>query len=356
MHHGSLAENVGMPKAPRDDLRTLQAQYPFAVVIDAPGQQVVLTPWRELRHFGEMISDETRMRQLLADAGRDAAVMSGLRRLSLDAAPLLAGINRLDDGKVLRAIAKAVAAGQIHALVASAGEPAGRRRAPAQGIGYAALVDRFKSAAGPYTGGSDTEFFEFLAEALPDLWCQQYRGMPGGRADIVQLSDEGYIFLFDLGAERVVAAFGVSRYNAADRDSSRMGEFLGKVKSKSALKKIAAQAPSQVVGQKQKQQAQLGWRDRFFKTYGQFYDRGHFMSHRQGGGLDINLFPQRADINQGHGRLGKRYRKMEKACVADQVFCFSRPVYDDDSWVPVSLEYAVCYHRNRWSVEVFPNK
>jgi len=80
------------------------------------------------------------------------------------------------------------------------------------------------------------------------------------------------------------------------------------------------------------------------------------MSHRQGGGLDINLFPQRTDVNQGHGRLGVLYRTMERTCVADQVFCFSRPLYDDESWVPYRLEYGVCQHRNRWSVEVFPNR
>lgn len=341
-----------MPKAPRDDLPTLQAQYPFAVVLDGLGQHVVLTPWRELRHFGEMLIDETGMRQFLATASRDAAVMAGLRRLAVDAGPELAGVNRLEHGRILDAIARSVADGRIYALVAEPPE----RPARVQGVHYAAVVDRFRRGGGPYTSGLDTEFFQFLGEELPDLWCHEYRGMPGGSMDIVQVSDEGYFFLFDLTSERVVTAFGVSQYNASDRDSSRMSGFLGKVTSKAALSKVVEQAPSQEVGQDQKQQAQLGWRDRFFKTYGQLYDRGHFMSHRQGGGLDINLFPQRADINQGHGQLGDLYRRMETACVVDRVFCFSRPIYDDDSWVPRSLEYGVFHHRNQWSVEVFPNR
>jgi hypothetical protein len=343
-----------MPKAPRDDLDTLQAQYPFAVVVEGLGQQVVLTPWRELRHFGRMISDETSMRQLLANASWNEAVMANLRQMAVDAGPTFGGINRLEDANILDAIAKAVAAGQIYALVAE--PPDLQAPVAAGGIGYGAVIEKFKGGAGPYTGGPDFELFEFLAEELPDLWCRQYGSMPGASSDIVQLNDEGYAFLFDLVAERVIAAFGVSRYNPADRDSRRMADFLGKVESKSKLKKIAQRAPSKEVGQKQQEKARMGWRERFFQTYGHMYDRGHFMSHRQGGGLDINLFPQRADINQGRGKLGELYRRMEKACVAEQVFGFSRPIYDDDSWVPARLEYGVCWHRNSWSAQVFPNK
>ncbi len=85
------------------------------------------------------------------------------------------------------------------------------------------------------------------------------------------------------------------------------------------------------------------------------------MSHKQGGGLDINLFPQRADINQGHGRLGASYRAMEKECVLQAkqgtpVFCFSRPIYDDESWVPAMLDYGIIYGPQHISVATFPNK
>ena len=77
----------------------------------------------------------------------------------------------------------------------------------------------------------------------------------------------------------------------------------------------------------------LSYRERFLASHGHRYDRGHFMSHRQAGGLDINLFPQRADINQGHSALGKQYRAMERDAVTHRnTFVFSRPLYDDKSW------------------------
>jgi hypothetical protein len=51
---------------------------------------------------------------------------------------------------------------------------------------------------------------------------------------------------------------------------------------------------------------------------------------------------------------------METACVAkpgvDPVFCCSRPLYDDGSWVPAQLEYAVLYNPNWMNVRTFPNR
>ncbi len=171
----------------------------------------------------------------------------------------------------------------------------------------------------------------FLLEHLPDVWCDGYRRMPNGPVQIVEVSDGGYRYLFDLGAERVVAAYGSSRYNPSKRDSARMAGFLGST-------------------------AGLSWRERFFATHHDRYDRGHFMSHRQGGGLDINLFPQRADINRGKSALGSQYRAMERHCASTaSTFCFSRPIYDDDSWVPAALDYGAMYGPDL-TVKRFPNK
>lgn len=200
-------------------------------------------------------------------------------------------------------------------------------------VDYHALTVDFRRSAA--RGGSGDErrgkLADFLLEHLPSLWCARYRAMPNGPVQIVELIDHGYRFLFDLGAERVVAAYGSSRYNPSTRDSSRMAGFLG-------------------------QTAGLSWRERFFASHGDRYDRGHFMSHRQGGGLDINLFPQRADINQGSSALGREYRDMERHCAAAaDVFCFSRPIYDDTTWVPAALDYGATYGE-QLIVKRFPNK
>ena len=164
---------------------------------------------------------------------------------------------------------------------------------------------------------------------------------------------------FDLDAERVVAAFGVTLYNPGRRNSGRMADYLGPA-SASDLQRMARQADSAQTAHDRIDNAKQTWRDRFFHTYGHHYDRGHFMSHCQGGGLDINLFPQLADISRGRTPLGAEYRAMEKACVAkpgvDPVFCCSRPIHDDDSLVPVELEYAVIHSSQRIDSRRFPNR
>src|SRR5947209_6594094 len=41
-------------------------------------------------------------------------------------------------------------------------------------------------------------------------------------------------------------------------------------------------------------------------------DRGHFVAHTAGGPMDMNLFPQRRDLNRGWSAQGKQYRLMER--------------------------------------------
>ena len=86
-------------------------------------------------------------------------------------------------------------------------------------------------------------------------------------------------------------------------------------------------------------------------------DRGHFLGHASGGILDINLFPQRRELNRGWSEEGKRFRAMERH-VADHpgTFFYHRPLYDDETWVPDRLEYGVLVDDRTWWVEQFRNK
>lgn len=226
-------------------------------------------------------------------------------------------------------------------------------------INYLSIATRFttrQKKAGVSAAAVDDTFRLYLLDKLPDKWCGAYASMPNGAIKIVQVSDHGYEFLFDVMATRVVAAFGLSGFNPAKRDSSRMKDFLGKTTSAKQMEGLVKAAPA-AQRDRLRHLAGLSFRQRFFDTHGDKYDRGHFMSHRQGGGLDINLFPQRADINQGHGVQGAEYRSMEKSCVAHQgVFCFSRPIYIDDTWVPDELEYGVIQGPGRIDVKKFPNR
>jgi hypothetical protein len=191
-------------------------------------------------------------------------------------------------------------------------------------------------------------FTDLLFETLLDLWCDAYRLMPASDVEIVQFTDGGYEFLFDLGSERVVAAFGLSWRNPSGRDRSRMRGFLDRTATKRKLNRL----PSE-----QRRLASLSWRDRFFETYGDEYDRGHFISHLQGGGLDVNLFPQLTAINRGRGPDGAAYRAMEMACAAHPgSFCFSRPIYNDITWVPFEVEYGILRTPHEIDVRTFPNR
>ncbi len=176
-----------------------------------------------------------------------------------------------------------------------------------------------------------------LKELLPGLWCEEYRKMTPTETNILQFTNLGFEFLFDLSAElvasgavaedqavedRVVGVFGKSTTQSEKRDSNRMKGFLG---------------PST-------------------KVFGEGYDKGHFIGHSLGGGLDVNLFPQKRDINRGWSERGKVFRAMEKYCADNPgTFCFSRPIYHDLSWRPCKLQYGVLTQDNNLWVEMFEN-
>jgi hypothetical protein len=85
-------------------------------------------------------------------------------------------------------------------------------------------------------------------------------------------------------------------------------------------------------------------------------DRGHFMAHCIGGGLDVNVFSQERRLNRGWSPQGKIYRQMETYCYEQPgTFCFSRPVYADGSSVPRWLEFGLLKTDQTLWVEVFDN-
>jgi hypothetical protein len=321
----------------KEHIRDLAAEYPFAVVLRGMDEPVILIPAAASRSNYEdvRIKESDRIRQMLSAATSDGTLLPALRRMTETAMPCSAP-TRLSDKQVLDAAANAVANGLIYAVAGRA--DTSRIEVQAQAA-RSSIIDYHHT-----TRISDGARLDaFLIEKLPDMWCDAYQQMPNGKVEIVHVFDHGYNFLFDIGAERVVAAFGRTTRNRGVRDSARMRNFLGKAKPRSAADLNAI--------------AQLTWRERFFRMYGHKFDRGHFMAHLQGGGLDINLFPQRADINQGQGALGGAYRELERTCAATPgLFVFSRPIYDDESWVPWSLDYGIVFGPGQLRVRTFPNR
>jgi hypothetical protein len=111
-----------------------------------------------------------------------------------------------------------------------------------------------------------------VAERLIQLWLDEYAGLHP-TTDIVETTATNCSYLFDIGAQRLVAAWAVSlgRY-AGPRDGSRM-----------AGHPLSA---------------------------GRRYHRGHAIPHTLGGPTDINLVPQLGKVNVGP------FRPLEKKAVA----------------------------------------
>lgn len=181
---------------------------------------------------------------------------------------------------------------------------------------------------------------EYLVEVLPEEWCDLYRRLNPEPSNIYEFfvdDQKRFKYLFDLSTElvqqggqlsenavtdRVVAVYGRSYAHTEKRDASRMRGFLG--------------GPLIAEGSR--------------------FDKGHFIGHAMGGGLDVNLFPQRPEVNRGWSERGKVYRAMERYCAKHPgTFCFFRPIYCDRSWHPCLIEYGVLKQDGELWVEVFDN-
>ena len=172
-----------------------------------------------------------------------------------------------------------------------------------------------------------------LRQILPLLWLDKYKAMTKTQTNVHEISRH-FTFMFDLQLQidqgdentfvedRVVACWGMSKKSVVKRDATRMAGYLKGV---------------------------FNWTDK--NT-----DKGHFIGHSLGGGVDENLFPQRKDINRGLSERGKVYRVMEQYCADNPgTFCFARPIYCDFSTRPFMLEYGVLKKDGSLWVELFDN-
>jgi len=85
-------------------------------------------------------------------------------------------------------------------------------------------------------------------------------------------------------------------------------------------------------------------------------DKGHYIAHAIGGGLDMNVFSQARGLNRGISEQGNVDRLMERYCY-DNVgtFCFSRPVYDNATSIPRWVEFGLLRNDGSLWVEIFEN-
>lgn len=191
-------------------------------------------------------------------------------------------------------------------------------------------------------GDGAPDDYTALARELSDAWARAYRRSVPHASRLYVITMKGFEYIFDdaspdsqteksaeneLICERVVAVYG--RSQPADGTPRRASRIRG-------FPRGAASGP-EVVGTVR-------------------HDRGHMMAHASGGGEDINLFPQLADVNRGCSREGRNYRRMERLLAASPgTFCFSRPVYSGPTDHPYLLEFGLLQSDCDLRVERFPN-
>ena len=188
----------------------------------------------------------------------------------------------------------------------------------------------YERLVGEAADATGTVCLKRLTTGLSNAWVCAYTDACQHAPTIMEFQDGGFTFLFDQASlcsdsveDRLVAAYGLSAVQQRPRDASRIRGFLGG----------RIEIPEKGV-----------------------FDKGHVLAHGMGGGLDVNLFPQRLELNRGRSARGKIYRKMESYAVRHPgTLAFSHLIYSDESWVPAFLEYGVLMDGGKIWVERFAN-
>jgi hypothetical protein len=178
---------------------------------------------------------------------------------------------------------------------------------------------------------------EFLAEELPYHFYEKYLLMTPRLTNLCRLSFKGFEYIYDDYSQleasgivpysptiesRVVGVLGRSRPTSETRDAYRLQGWVGETK----------------------------------KYLGEDTDKGHFMAHKIGGGLEINIFAQNRGINRGWSERGKIYRAMERYCARHpNIFCFNHPIYREDNSRPCMFDFGVLKSCGNLWVESFEN-
>lgn len=164
----------------------------------------------------------------------------------------------------------------------------------------------------------------FVRAELVEPWLEGYDSMTPWVAEVMEISQGSLTYLFDstptmsgaaTGDDRVVAVWGLSAAVDAPREKGRQAGFIP--------------VPDKW--------SQAGM------------DRGHFVAHAAGGGMDMNFFPQARGLNRGTTESGKVWKAMERETITRPgTPLFVRPLYDDGSWAPTLIDYGVLVDRRLW--------
>jgi hypothetical protein len=164
----------------------------------------------------------------------------------------------------------------------------------------------------------------FVREALVGPWMAAYREQTPWESEVLEIPLGRLTYLFDAapstsgaarGDDRVVAVWGLSQSSGGKRDKARQAGFVP---------------------------VPASWS-------GAGLDRGHFVAHAAGGGMDMNLFPQAAGLNRGTSAEGRKWKAMERHAVANTgTPLFVRSSYIGPTWVPATIDYGLLVDGHLW--------
>ena len=118
---------------------------------------------------------------------------------------------------------------------------------------------------------------------------------------------------------------------------------------------IGSSAPPQ--DKKETDKRRNAWIGLTGRRFGPQYDKGHFFARTIGGTTEVNLFPQRRDLNRGWSDAGKIFVEMEKYCRAHLgTLCFHRPIYLDETLRPTAFDFGVLKRDGELWIAHFDNQ
>ena len=180
-----------------------------------------------------------------------------------------------------------------------------------------------------------------LAAELPRLWRDAYVRTSNRETSMVRILDGSFEYLYDNYSYLEVS--GTVPYSPTMED-----------------RVVAVCGRSAPIPKRRDDYRLRGWVGPTEKMYSARFDKGHYIAHSIGGAVDrseMNVFVQRRDLNRGWSPEGKRYRTMEKYCVCHPgTFCFTHPLYEDQTSIPSFIEFGVLKNCEELWVECFDNR
>lgn len=198
-------------------------------------------------------------------------------------------------------------------------------------VEYATLLDHI-------LGSGCKDSFKELVEALEGEWLHHYKKMTPRITNICGQDINGFEYVYDDHA----SLENTGQVPMSDMSESRVVYVHGKTQPSTGGRNVSRQK---------------GWVGPTETYLGMDTDKGHFMAHSIGGGLEINIFAQDRATNRGWSQRGRTYRKMEQYCAVNPgTYCFSRPIYEDLTSRPRAFDFGVLVSLEHLWVERFENR